>query len=65
MRIKQILNWISNKNTKLWQGMQDNVTDDEKWYKLKGAYDVMDELQSYILDETKKKKIEQRNPMKE
>lgn len=67
MKIYQnlIADWIANKKVWLWQNMQDNVTNDEKWNKARGAYDVLGELQSYILDEAKKKKIEQRNPVKE
>lgn len=67
MKIYQnlIADWIANKKVWLWQNMQENVTNDEVWLKSRGAYDVLGELQSHILDEAKKKKIEQRNLMKE
>ena len=52
MHVDDILTWISRKNVELFQSMQDNVTNDEKWNQLKGAHDILDSLRHHILTVT-------------
>ena len=52
MEIKDIQNYIAKRNCELWQSMQDNVANDEKWYKSKGAHDEIERLRLYILTMT-------------
>lgn len=52
MTMDDVLTWISVSNVKLWQRMQDNVTDDTKWNKARGAYDILEALRSHILMKT-------------
>jgi hypothetical protein len=52
MTTDDVMVWISNEKVKLWQFMQANVTDDDKWLKSKGAYDCLDKLRLHILAKT-------------
>jgi len=52
MNIDDVMRWISKKNTELFQRMQDNVPNDEIWYKSKGAYDILEVLRLHILTVT-------------
>lgn len=52
MEIKDIQNYIAKRNCELWQSMQDSVTNDEQWCKLKGAYDELEKLRFHILTMT-------------
>lgn len=50
MKNKYIADWISKRKTELWQQMQDCMAadDDDKWLRLKGAYDILEEFNLYI-----------------
>lgn len=52
MTLDDVLYWIASKNVQTFQNMQDTVTDDKQWDRNKGAYDVMKELEHYILIKT-------------
>lgn len=52
MTINDVLQWIAQENIRFWQFMQDNVTDDNKWLKARGAYDVLERLRFHILMKT-------------
>lgn len=47
--VQDIVRWIANKRTEMWQTMQDNVTDDDKWNRARGAYDILEKLYLEIL----------------
>lgn len=50
MKNEYIAQWISKRKSELFQQMQDCVIadDDEKWNQLKGACDILEELNFYI-----------------
>ena len=52
MTIDDVLTWIAKYNVETWQEMQRTVTDDSKWYKAKGAYDILEKLRHHILRKT-------------
>lgn len=52
MKVDDISKWIANEKVRLFQKMQASVTNDEKWDRFKGAYEVLEALQLHILTQT-------------
>lgn len=52
MTIDDVMKHISHLKIECWQGMQSNVTDDDKWNRYRGSYDILEKLAQYILLKT-------------
>jgi len=49
VKIENIQKWIALKHLELFNKMRKSVDNDERWGRLRGAYDVLEQLHNYIL----------------